>query len=256
MVNATIVVGLLILLTFSSVSSPFGQSEQTEFFSTWYGEKLELKKIEQMLFDCNVFILDSEYDDILLRASFSDNSLWDIEKKPDIEIETGRAEMKSEISEKTKSSDYDEIQKQKLFDLRYKEYEMTFYENCDSLPNDRYELVKQIEVSDSWGLKFNYLRNDTSKIDSGVMKESKYHLDLASGPFLTNMVNLGMMFPFLISAIAEVITNSKKKKDDDQDSDQATNTGKTLMTMGFVSMIIGLCIIAYSFYEASFPYLK
>ena len=129
--------------------------------------------------------------------------------------------------------------------------------NCLYLPVERYELIKNIEVLDSWGLEFNYLRNDTSEIDSGIMKESKYHLDLASGPFLTNMVNLGMMFPFLLSAIVEVIFNKKKKKNkDDDDADQATPIGKTLMTIGFVSMIIGLSIIAYSFYEASFPYLQ
>lgn len=239
MVNASILVGLLILLTFSSVSSPFGQTEQSEFFAAWYEAKLELKTVDQMLYDCNTFLPDSETGSSQLTSSFTDNSLWNIDEAPNMNMESGR--------EKTKGSDVDEILNNAIFDKWNGIYEEKIIEQCKTLPIERYNLTKQIMVLNSWGEEFNYLRND-----NGKMVESKYHLDLASGPFLTNMVNLGMMFPFLISAIVEVITNSKTKKDDDQ----ATKTGKTLMAIGFVSMVVGLSIIAYSFYEASFPYLQ
>jgi len=36
MVDATVIIGLLILLTFNSVSSPFVETEQSEFFNQWY----------------------------------------------------------------------------------------------------------------------------------------------------------------------------------------------------------------------------
>ena len=43
--NATIIIGLLVLLTFSSVSSPFVQEERSAFFADWY----DLQEIANLL---------------------------------------------------------------------------------------------------------------------------------------------------------------------------------------------------------------
>lgn len=245
MTNATIIIGLLVLLTFSSVASPFGQAEQSAFFASWYGEKQELQKMDQMLYDCNLFLAElNNEEQTFLKSTFTNNSLWNMTERPIIEMGT-RPENKSKGF-----GDVDIIENQGNFNQWFKGedgYKKQIFDKCNKLPTERYELVKNIEVLDSWGKEFRYLQNDSE----GKLVESKYHLDLASGPFLANMVNLAMIFPFLFSAIAEVIVNTKRNKD----NDQATNIGKILMTVGFVSMVIGLSIIAYSFYEASSPYL-
>lgn len=244
MTDATIIIGLLVLLTFSSVSSPFGQEEQSAFFASWYEKKQELQKMDQMLYDCNLFLAELTHEEqTFLKSSFTNNSLWDVKERPIIDTGT-RPE------DKNKSGDADIIENRGDFNDWFKGeggYEEKILDKCNALPIERYELVKNIEVLDSWGKEFHYLQNNSE----GKLVESKYHLDLASGPFLANMVNLVMIFPFLFSAIAEVIVNSKRNKD----NDQATKIGKILMTIGFISMVIGLSIIAYSFYEASSPYL-
>ena len=50
--DATIIIGLLVLLTFSSVSSPFIESETSEFFHNWYELKNEIKTINELLIEC------------------------------------------------------------------------------------------------------------------------------------------------------------------------------------------------------------
>lgn len=238
MTDATIIIGLLVLLTFSSVSSPFGQEEQSAFFASWYDQKQKLNIVDQKLFDCKLLFLEFVDDKtVLIEDSFTNNSLWNVKEKPTNKMDT-------RPDDKTKSLDPDEII---VFNEWVSEYKVDIYSACDKLPSERYALVKNVEVLTDWGVEFHYLRINSE----GNAVESKYHLDLASGPFLANIVNLGMIFPFLFSAIAEVIVHSKRNKDDDQ----ATKIGQTLMTIGFVSMVIGLSIIAYSFYEASMPYL-
>lgn len=245
MTDATVIIGLLVLLTFSSVSSPFGQEEQSAFFASWYDKKQQLNTVDQMLYDCNLFLAEiHDENQQFLKSSFTNNSLWDLEERPINKMDT-RPE------DKTKGfGDVDILENRGNFNNWYTGedgYEDQIFKKCNKLPIERYGLVKNIEVLTDWGVEFHYLRLN----DTGHAFESKYHLDLASGPFLANMVNLGMIFPFLFSAIAEVIVHSKRNKDDDQ----ATKIGQTLMTIGFVSMVIGLSIIAYSFYEASLPYL-
>jgi hypothetical protein len=241
MTDATVIIGLLVLLTFSSVSSPFGQEEQSAFFASWYDKKQQLNTVNQMLYDCNQIIVEfSAEQQPYLTSSFTDNSLWNMEDKP-------TNEMGSRPDDKTKGGSLEIIENRQNFNDWFDGYKDQIFSRCNVLPTERYELVKNIEVLTDWGVEFHYLR-----INSEVNAvESKYHLDLASGPFLANMVNLGMIFPFLFSAIVEVIVHSKRNKDDEQ----ATKIGQTLMTIGFVSMVIGLSIIAYSFYEASMPYL-
>lgn len=239
-VNATLIIGLLVLLTFSSVSSPFGQTEQSTFFTSWYDKKQELHTLDQKLYDCNLVIAELDNNDkSFLRSSFTNNSLWDIDERPTTKMDT-------RLGDPIKGGEEQIILNRDTFNLWFDEYSPAFLENCDKLPYERYTLGKNLEVLTDWGVEFHYLRINSE----GNPVESKYHLDLASGPFLANMVNLGMIFPFLFSAIAEVIVKSRKTS-----GEQASKIGTILMTIGFISMVVGLSIIAYSFYEASRPYI-
>lgn len=230
MIDATIIIGLLILLTFSSVTSSFVQEEQSAFFAEWYAGKQELRTMDELLTECKKFKLETEPRQ-QLGETFMENSLWIAEEKSEDEMKT--------------RSDYEKA----IFSNWFSKYEEKILARCDEIPAAKFELNKKIKVLDQWGEEFCYLEYDDKK---SQMVESKYHKDLALAPFLANMVNLGMIFPFLISAIAEIIVNSKKAVKDDQGS----KIGIAFMVIGFAAMVIGLSIIAFSFYQASEPFLE
>jgi len=46
MIDSTIIIGLLVLLTLNTLSSPFVQEEQAVFFDKWYEVKQDLRKID------------------------------------------------------------------------------------------------------------------------------------------------------------------------------------------------------------------
>jgi len=62
MVNSTIIIGLLFLLTLYTLSSPFVQEEQSAFFGEWYEVKQDLRIMDKILLECNEFLLDTTRD--------------------------------------------------------------------------------------------------------------------------------------------------------------------------------------------------
>ena len=217
--DATIIVGLLVLLTFSSVASPFGQEERSAFFADWYELQRTINAGDRALFECNVLLTN----DAKMVESY--DSAWSVGM--------------NEIGE-----EYDT--RGPIEDPRLTEYRKGIAWNCDTLAVDKFKLDKQLEELTSWGLEFNYLEeNEESKI-----VESKYHKDLASGPYSVNMINLVMIIPFLLSAIVDTIISSRNEK-----NESASNIGLGLMILGFVTMIVGLGLIGISFYEAAAPFL-
>ena len=74
--DATIIIGLLVLLTFSSVSSPFVESETSEFFNKWYELKNDIKTTNLLLVECKDFhtaIFELEEGDNDEYNNFKDN---------------------------------------------------------------------------------------------------------------------------------------------------------------------------------------
>ena len=228
MINSTIIIGLLVLLTLNSLSSPFVQEEQSAFFSEWYAVKQDLRITDKILLDCNEFLLDTTKDKIWDSFEIS-SKLEGIDDTDDNYSTRGDVE--------------DQIITEWFLD-----YDENMTKKCHELPSEKFELTKKLDVLNNWGIEFHYLSYDS---ENSQIVESKYHKDLASGPFLTIMTNIGMIFPFLISIIVDTIINSRK----DQDDNNASKIGIGLMIAGFVVMIVGLGIIGFSFYEASAPFL-
>jgi len=227
MIDATVIIGLLILLTFSSVSSPFVEIEQSEFLLEWHTTQNELNIIENMLVECNTLKQDPKLFPKKLAKIFSGDKT---------ETREGRAE--GLFQQGTGSGE--------LF-FNYNELQTKLYDRCENLIIEQIEVKHTLDVLDKWGIDFYYLEEN-----NGIIGESRYSKHLASGPFTVNVINLGMIFPFLISAIVDTIINYRKKEKED---DVATKPGLMLMVIGFTTMIIGLLIIMTEFYEASSPFL-
>ena len=225
-IDATIIIGLLILLTFSSVSSPFVEIEQSEFMLEWYATQNELNKIENMLLECNTLKQDPKLFTKKLVKIFSENK-------------TDRGGRSDGLFQQ--GTDSGEL----FYD--YNELQTKLYDRCENLIIEQIEVEHTLNVLDNWGIEFYYLEED-----NGIVEESRYSKHLASGPFSVNVINLGMIFPFLISAIVDTIMNYRKNNSEE---DVATKPGIILMAIGFTAMIIGLLIIMTEFYKASSPFL-
>ena len=178
MINSTIIIGLLVLLTLNSLSSPFVQEEQSAFFSEWYEAKQNLRVMDKMLLDCNEFLLDTSKDKIW--KSFETSSKLEGFDDTDDDYAT-RGDVEDQIITEW-----------------FLDYDENITKRCHELSSEKFELTKKIDVLNNWGIEFKYLSYD---LDKSQIVESKYHKDLASGPFLTIMTNIAMIFPFLISII-------------------------------------------------------
>lgn len=224
MTDATIIIGLLVLLTFSSVSSPFGQEERSAFFADWYALQIEINSGDRVLSECNNFRTSSTERDASLVSALTAGVPDKINSRgPD-------------------NSDGNGTDSEMPFrDWYYNEIGT----ECASLAFDRLELTEKLKEMNDWGITYRYLENKSSNI-----VESQYHKDLASGPYSVNMINLAMVFPFLFSAIIDTIISSRKKE-----TDVASNIGIGLMVAGFVTVVIGLTLIGISFYHAASPFL-
>jgi len=233
MIDTTVIIGLLILLTFSSVSSPFVSTEQSEFFGEWYDVRNELDRIDNMLLECKALnekpsLVVEKIQEILVKQNRENDT-----RKGDGVFQQGSASSGSVI-------DFNEVHA-KLTD------------KCAELIIDKFEVEEKLEVLNKWGQNFAYLENKTKT----YYVESQYSKNLASGPFTVNMVNLGMIFPFLISVILDTVINNRKKPEPKkEDKDLASKAGVAFMVAGFAAVIIGLTVIAVEFYKASEPFLN
>ena len=238
MIDATIIIGLLVLLTLNSISTPFVEEEQSAFFANWYETQQDLRKMDKILLDCNSFLLDSSGDKLWNSFKNSSKLYGTDDTDEDYGTRGGPIQQGSNVQR-----EYEE----RVIEEWFSSYDENITNRCHELPSEKLELTKKLEVLNNWGIEFNYLEIDS---DTSQIVESKYHQDLASGPFITIMTNIGMIIPFLISAIAEATVGSRKK------DEMASKVGLVLMIGGFVAMVIGMGIIGFSFYEASAPFLK
>ncbi len=77
-VNATVIIGLIILFTFQSISSSFIETESSNFILGWNEIKHELSTQDRFLEECKILREDRDaYEEIFLEAhqfTFSDDS--------------------------------------------------------------------------------------------------------------------------------------------------------------------------------------
>ena len=225
MTNATIIIGLLVLLTFSSVASPFGQEERSAFFAEWYALQIEINSGDRVLSECNVLIHDNTKRVNSFTAALNVDT-------PGIISSRGTAGGNVTSYPDQVNSAYD----------------VEVGEGCAFLAFNKLKLTETLREMNDWGVTYKYLEvNATNPLQ---FLESQYHKDLASGPYSVNMINLAMIIPFLFSAIIDTIISSRKEK-----TEVASNVGIGLMVAGFVIVVVGLTLIGISFYQAASPFL-
>ena len=233
--DATIIIGLLVLLTFSSVSSPFVESETSEFFSKWYELKNDIKTTNLLLVECkdlHTAIFELEEGDKDEFNNFKDN-LRNKFSESNMPQENERGVFRGEGDEP--------------LDIIGDDVKENLIKRCAELVIEGNEKIEKLNVLNDWGADFKYLEER-----DGQFFESYSFKERASGPYWINMINLGMVFPFLISGIIETVISHRRK---DRENNAATKGGLIFMVIGFASLLVGLSIIGIGFYNAAAPFL-
>jgi len=231
-VNATVIIGLLVLLTFQSISSSFIENESSAFMLKWNEAQNRYFTVYGLLEDCKLLNEDIEsYEELFLE-------IFTI-----IDIDGSLNQIFDHLPEETK----DEIKR-----------------NCVKLPVEGLEAERNLLELDDWGYRFSYLEqydpeNDIVRtikeydFDPGLETfESDYFRNIATGPLWVNLTNLVMLFPFLVSAMITSF-NMVRKKDE---SERASRAAILSMAIGFVMMIVGLIIIVGGFVVIYEPFIQ
>jgi len=214
-IDATIVIGLLILLTFQSISSAFIESESQKFSSQLFDSDKLLSKYDNLISLCDAAVTDP----VSFEQEIKDLVLYDIPPDDDFYIQEKERELDPELFSE--------------FKTKCKEWEI-----------QRIDVITTRIALEEWGFSYGYLDE--------FMEESDYLRSLATGPFYIKIANLVMVFPFLVSAVIESIVAQKRK---DETTTRASKGGVWFMMGGFLVIMLGLTLIAFEFYHVSSPFL-
>ena len=234
-VDATIIIGLLILLTFQSISSSFIETESASFMQNWQDVNHQLDQMDRKILECKLLESDPKtYEQIFLRDNTtSEYNPITGEYEQDIPLFNSIPE---KLMIMLKEECYGNIiQRNDLLFVISSLDEMGYYLNY-------------LEQYDSMGNIYNNLSYDEYDIDLPI-RESDYLYLIITGPMYVNLINLMMLFPFLISAIIACI-NILRHPDDDHASKPAI----VAMAIGFGFMLIGLWSIIAGFLEIYEPF--
>ena len=223
-VDATVIIGLLILLTFQSISSSFIQNESSDFMNEWYDVQNQYTATLGLLEDWNCI------GDKILQSLEQENieNLYDHVSK----------EMEGEIKKN--------CSKWLIESLEHERYLMQL-----DVWGYNYNYLHQIDED---GNVYNITNSD---FQPGLyIEESDYFNSLVTGPFFVNQMNIIMIFPFVFSAAyASFNVLYSRLKGQDEETNTASWISVGLMGFGFCVLFIGLIVILSGFYEVYEPFL-
>ena len=236
-VNATVIIGLLILLTFQSISSSFIETETSNFNKQWRSAITDLNVTWALLDDCKLLNDD--------RAAYED---WFLE------LHTTYNE---------DGSTY------RVFEDLSKEMEDEIKKNCSELTLRSIEAVTMLMEIEAHGFYLGYLHQIDS--DGNIYTaedadfifdwtfgelmatvESDYFNDIVSGPFYVNVINVVMILPFTASAIIASFNAFRKN----EETNKASRAAVLAMGAGFCVMIVGFLAILVAFHQVYAPFLE
>ena len=206
--DAVLIIGLVILLTFQSVTSSFIENDIQTFFSDLRDMYVEQEEVDLILIDCH-----------------------DFEKNPEEFIERIKNYYTIDLSQYDISRD----ETVPLISNVGEEFLDVFRGNCVDASIRGMEIANRLVALENWGLAQGYL--------SESYVSSDYFKDIASGPLSVVIINLVMVMPFAISAMIETVYARNKAEDDDK----ASQGGLWSMVIGFMTLVVGLIMIGMIF---------
>ena len=230
-VNSSVIIGLLVLLTFQSISSSFIENEVYDFNKKWRDAMLEVNLNQSLQKECDLLNKD--------RNAYED---WFVETHG-VYNEDGSF-----------SPFYDHLSK---------EIENEIKKKCTDLTIEGIEIYQKMLEIEHDGFILGYLQQYDEdyiySIDYGdeynpilITEESDYFRTIVTGPFYVNVANLIMLIPFTISAIIASCNVFRKNVE----TNNASRLSVAFMAVGFGALFVGLAIILMGFYDVYLPFLN
>jgi len=230
-VDATVIIGLLILLTFQSISSTFIETEASDFMREWYHAERQYLIMVDLVENCESFNDDFAEHDVIFAHQYLP------------EYTNAEFALTEELKNKLK-------------------------ENCLELHVERMAQELYLLALNDWGYNFAYLQQydddgNVYNITNApftydlLTEESDYLRSIVSGPFYVNVTNLIMIMPFVFSAaFASFNVLYARWKGQDEETNSASKWSVGLMGFGFIVLFIGLIVILTGFYEVYMPFIE
>ena len=231
LVNATVIIGLLILLTFQSISSSFIESEVSAYNKKWRDAQDTIGLTNGFLADCKFLVDDrKEFEKMFLEfhsLANEDGSITKIVDSFTMELETEMKEKCNEYAIKSLEDYWNLIEIEKT----------GFYTNyLSQYDEDGNELTMM----------------DGFEYDETLLSyESNYFNKIVSGPLYVNVANVLMIIPFTVSAVIASFNAFSKN----EEINKASRISVISMGVGFVIMIGGFLSILYAIHEVYVPFM-
>ncbi len=221
-IDATVIVGLLILLSFQSISSSFIETESSDFMRDWYTVERQYSSTLELLEDCKMLNDDrAAYETYVLKG----DSL--------------SKEMEDEIKKNCSKWLIESLEHERyLMELDVWGYDFAYLQQVD-------------EDGNVYNIK------DTSFNPELAAVESDYFRGIVTGPLWVNITNIVMVMPFVFSAaVASFNVLRARLKEQDEETSSAGKWSVGLMGFGFIILLIGLVVIIYGFWEVYSPFIE
>lgn len=238
-VNATVIIGLIILFTFQSITSSFIETASSDFILDWQTIKHELSTQDRFLEECKTLREDRDaYEEIFLEAHyfyFSDGSEGYLFDNLDENMEK---EIKKYCEDLVIRGMSKLIELYAIEDMGYHLHYLSLYLDMDD--------GSRIEYSHLNGDDYYAIYDDYVYLDL-----SSYFFNIATGPLWVNITNMVMIFPFTISAIIASFNLIRP-----HESEITSKAAVLAMAIGFGMMLIGLVTIVGAILTVYEPFLQ
>ena len=221
-IDATVIVGLLILLSFQSISSSFIETESSDFMREWYTVERQYSSTLELLEDCKMLNDDrAAYETYVLKGDSLSKEMED--------------EIKKNCS------------KWLIESLEHERYLML-------LDGWGYDFAYLQQVDEDGNV---YNIGDASFNTELAAVESDYFRGIVTGPLWVNITNIVMVMPFVFSAaVASFNVLRARLKEQDEETSSAGRWSVGLMGVGFIILFFGLIVIISGFYEVYSPFIE
>ena len=244
-IDATVIVGLLILLSFQSISSSFIETESSDFMREWYTVERQYSSTLELLEDCKMLNDD--------RASYETHVL---------KGDNLSSEMEDEIKKSCSKWFVESLEQERhLMKLNHWGYNFNYLQQRDG-DGIIYTAGTQPEggVADYFDTELNEwvytearFANFNPEFDT---ERSDYFRNIVTGPMHIHIMNFIMILPFVFSgAFASLNVLYARWKGQDEETNTATNWSVGAMGVGFVILFIGMSVILYAFIQIDMPFL-
>ena len=232
-VNATVIIGLLILLTFQSISSSFIETEVSTFNKKWRDAIDTMLVTDEFLLECKLLMDDrNEYE-----RDFIDYHLAQNETGATIRvIDSLTIEMETEMKEKCTEYAIKSIEDfWNLVEIEQTGFYLNYLVQIDEDGN---------ELTNLDGHDY-----DIEKFDTTI--EGSYFNKIVTGPLYVNIANVVMIIPFTVSAIIASFNAFRKN----EEVNKASRISVISMGVGFVAMLGGFIAIIFAIREVYAPFI-